>query len=141
MINKEYVRLERRVRGVVEEVYQRKEPLAPNSPKGRLLLKEDGCVGRDMRGVLLEREVKQCLDRATGFHVLATSDDPTCVDDIDAVAMLFHVALRELIITLGGELAGEVLVELSEYARSGPSNFRESVLNIIDNAAHDQDLT
>ncbi|WP_238193675.1 hypothetical protein [Methylobacterium frigidaeris] len=136
MLDNSKLSVVRRVRRAVTKVYRTGKLMSKTSVIGAYVLDEDGCTTRDLRGELMEEAVRCCFEEATSQRIFRGDDDPTCVFDEDAAAMLLYVSLTHLIYVLGGEKSAKVLVKLAPCLRDETENLRETVLNIVDNAYH-----
>lgn len=128
---------ERRLQRLIARVNASGDPIAPKSEEGRYVRSMDQDVVRDLRGLQFEREVREAFDRATSSRLLATAEDRTAAYEGDAMGMLVHVAVAELVAQLGPDQAAEALLRIGkELRRYGSHNLRETILNLVDEAVH-----
>lgn len=130
--------VELRIRRLIAQAYATRTPFRARSTEGRLLLTEDGCTARDLRGLMLEEAVGRCLVRAVNRRIVSSDvyDEPTCVFPEDAMAMLVHAALLELLNRVPRRAAAASLKVIAAAIEEGTEDLREVVLATLDDAVH-----
>lgn len=132
---------ELRLRRLVSQAYANRRAFRGDSPAAKVLMQEDGCTARDLRGLMLEEAIGRCCDAAVSRQIVRArgwAGDPTRVYPEDAMAMLVHAALTELLGHVTPKRAADALTLIARAIRRGEQDLREVVLATLDEAVHGQ---